>query len=151
VTTVTAGDAAERENMNGKGALVQTQDYTVSMLSLRKAGAFVSLLLVLSMPAMACFDHSDMTVDERECCQQMAEKCGSMEMPQSHSCCTTKVQSSSAPAIIRNNAISTQLLTNFGAVEALPVIRLVAAPAIQWLAFGSPPISPPQSTTILSI
>jgi len=129
----------------------RAQDYTVSMLALRKAGALLSLLLVLSMPAMACFDRSDMTADELECCKQMAEKCGSMDMPQSHSCCTTKVQSSSTPAIVRNSSVVTHVLTAIGTVELLPNRPISTTPAFQWLSIGSPPVSPPHSTPVLRI
>jgi hypothetical protein len=57
---------------------------------------YVGILLVsvvLGYPAMACLTLGvEMTTAERECCKQMAQNCGSMNMPASHSCCQTEVR-----------------------------------------------------------
>jgi len=120
------------------------------MLALRKVGAFFSLWLVISMPAMACFDYGDMTAADRECCNQMAEKCGSMGMPQSHSCCTTKIHSSN-PTIVRNTVSVTPVLATLDVVPFFKASDPILASAVQGLAIGSPPGSPPDATTVLRI
>ena len=92
-----------------------------------------------------------MTAAERACCRQMADDCGSMAMPQSHSCCTTNVQANSAPAIVRNSSPFAPPLAALGALDLVIAANPIASPGVQWLVVGSPPVSPPQSTTILRI
>jgi len=55
--------------------------------------AIVLLLIILpGLPAMACLiPGAEMTEAERECCKHMAQQCGSMNMPSSHSCCQKEV------------------------------------------------------------
>lgn len=56
--------------------------------------AIVALTLSLwSSPLVACLlPDSTLTVEEQECCKQMADQCGQMQMPSSHSCCTRTVR-----------------------------------------------------------
>lgn len=59
----------------------------------RKLVSMVVLALTAGYPAMACVSSAqEMTNAERECCKQMAQHCGSMEMPASHSCCRIEVR-----------------------------------------------------------
>jgi len=91
------------------------------------------------------------TDEERECCQQMGDNCGSSTMPDSHSCCKTTVQqidpylanscfdfSYSHPAVIQVWA------TDFHAPATLAETQLFAQD-------HSPPILPPETTSILRI
>ena len=52
--------------------------------------AILALTLPLwASPLAACvLPDSVLTVEEQECCREMADQCGQMEMPSSHSCCT---------------------------------------------------------------
>jgi len=56
--------------------------------------AIVALMLSLwASPLAACLlSDSALTIEEQECCRQMADQCGQMEMPSSHSCCTMTVR-----------------------------------------------------------
>ena len=57
-----------------------------------KLAALILALCVCGTPLMACMVPDTLTEAERECCEQMADKCGSSMMPDSHSCCQTTVQ-----------------------------------------------------------
>jgi len=54
-----------------------------------RAFALLTIALLWAItPAMVCvLPGATMTPVERECCQHMAEQCGSSMMPASHSCC----------------------------------------------------------------
>ena len=122
------------------------------MVFLRKLGAWFATALMLSMPALACFDRTDLTPSEKECCQQMADECGSMNMPDSHSCCTTKIQQNNDPAVVRTNSDFTlHIVSAITGVQVLPTSPLIVHPASNWLLVGSPPEGPPKAPTILRI
>ena len=100
---------------------------------------------------MACMVSGDaLTESERECCEQMADNCGSSAMPDSHSCCKTTVQqldpyltssrfdfSYSHPAVVQVS------VTDFHAPEAVAEAQSSQA--------DSPPVSPPKALSILRI
>jgi len=49
-------------------------------------------LSVWAWPLMICaLSDSALTAEEQECCRAMADQCGQMEMPASHSCCKVSV------------------------------------------------------------
>ena len=118
-------------------------------------GKFVVLVLTLSVwasPLMACMlPDAMLTLEERECCQTMAGQCGDMDMPTSHSCCTPTVREN-APYLI-------------GTRFAAPVSQAVAALQVtgaaiftdsvshvyNWDSTHSPPLSPPETISILRI
>lgn len=54
--------------------------------------AFLTILWTAA-PLLACImpEHA-MTAQERECCKDMAQMCGSSNMPASHSCCKKEVR-----------------------------------------------------------
>lgn len=58
--------------------------------------AVLALALSLqAVPLMACMlPDSLLTEEERACCKAMADDCGQMEMPASHSCCKITVHDS---------------------------------------------------------
>jgi hypothetical protein len=59
-----------------------------------KLAAFGLLLIIMSMPVMACMlPTAQLSSSEHECCQKMAMNCGSAAMPSSHSCCQPQVRS----------------------------------------------------------
>ena len=43
-----------------------------------------------------------MTLQERECCEQMPQMCGSAQMTASHTRCKTQVRSSNPPVVTRD-------------------------------------------------
>src|ERR1051326_9158301 len=116
-----------------------------------KLAALILTLCVWGTPLMACMVSDDaLTEAERDCCLQMADKCGSAMMPDSHSCCDTTVQqldpylansrfdsTFSHPAVIELTAI------DFFALVNLSPSRQSQAP--------SPPASPPETVSILRI
>jgi hypothetical protein len=115
-----------------------------------KLAALALALSVWASPVMACMISATLTEAERECCEQMAGNCGSSAMPDSHSCCNTTVQqldpylansrfdfSYSHPAVIQ------VLGTDFHAPAAMAEAQSSQA--------HSPPVSPPETISILRI
>lgn len=102
---------------------------------------------------MACFlPDAQMTQAEKECCRHMAEQCGKMEMPSSHSCCETVVVPGPVSLVtaIHSLAIDLSVLPHFSAES-----DLASGSPASWsaLAFNvhSPPESPPSTSQILRI
>src|SRR5216684_5661407 len=57
--------------------------------NLRQSIYLLIAIAVLSAPLLACaVPGFAMSEEEKECCQHMAEQCGSSQMEQSHTCCT---------------------------------------------------------------
>lgn len=47
-------------------------------------------ILLLATPVLACsLSGLEMSDHQKDCCMQMLEKCGSSQMDESHSCCTS--------------------------------------------------------------
>jgi hypothetical protein len=64
------------------------------------------VLLSLLAPTMTCaIPGAQMTAAEHSCCKQMMGKCGTMQMPVSHSCCKTKAESKQ-PALMQPPVVS---------------------------------------------
>lgn len=61
------------------------------MLKLIARFAVFGLIAMLLAPGvMACvLPASPLNAEERACCREMANECGDMDMPSSHSCCKT--------------------------------------------------------------
>src|SRR5258706_3991956 len=63
-------------------------DRLVVLRKLIKVGVSALALMLAALPVAACvLPDAAMTSAERECCKKMAEQCGDMGMPKSHSCC----------------------------------------------------------------
>ena len=63
------------------------------MLRIRQFASILLMAVLFGYPAMACITpNAEMTEAERECCKHMAQDCGSMEMPSSHTCCQKEVK-----------------------------------------------------------
>lgn len=114
---------------------------------------FASLLLAVILwgaPVMACLTPGvEMTPAERECCKHMAQRCGSMGMPSSHSCCRKEVR--------QPNSMLGRAQPNIG---PSPITKTVSITLIlpkpdqsQFcsLKLQSPSESPPSSLPILRI
>jgi hypothetical protein len=62
------------------------------------------VMLWAASPALACLlPGRAMTAAEHACCKQMAERCGSPNMPQSHSCCQKEVQPGTASIVVSHH------------------------------------------------
>jgi len=119
-------------------------------------GKLVVLLMGMSLwasPLMACMMPDALsTVEERECCKSMAGECGQMEMPASHSCCK---------AVVRQ--IDSYLINSkFPTIHSVTMVNPPIAAKDKFLTAGlthttsifqghSPPVSPPQTNSILRI
>lgn len=85
----------------------------------RKSVYLLMAMVVLSSPLLACtVPGLAMSEEEKECCRHMADQCGSMQMEESHSCCT-KTRNISAGALQATDKYS---------LPALPDCASQAAP-----------------------
>ena len=118
-----------------------------------KLAVLVMAVSVWASPLMACMlPDADLTVEERECCKNMASDCGRMAMPASHSCCTVVVRQAD-PYLINSrfptiHSVSNVTLFMAAVEDPVPAILLHANP----MSVGnSPPTSPPETISILRI
>jgi len=91
------------------------------------------------------------TEAERERCRHMADHCGSGMMPDSHSCCKTTVRHSDS--YLANSRFTSGILHS---VTMQVAGADVSAPATlnqaqSFMQAHSPPVSPPESITVLRI
>lgn len=134
----------------GSGALPTT---LIMVKWTSKLAVLVMTVSVWASPLMACMlPDADLTVEERECCKSMADDCGQMAMPASHSCC--KVVTRQADSYLINSRFpaihSVSSVTLFVAALEDPV---PASPLRANTIFEghSPPTSPPEAISILRI
>jgi len=108
--------------------------------------------MVVSMWApslMACMmPDALLTIEERECCKNMADDCGGMEMPASHSCCK----------VVARQIDSYLIASRFPTVHLAPAAALFVAvqgnPLEINVVLTSPPFhgpSPPVAPDTISI
>lgn len=116
---------------------------------LRQLAGLLALSLTLGSPLMACLvSGAEMNAAERECCKQMAKRCGSMEMPSSHSCCQTEVRQAGPMLHVELAHVAPHILVMaahtpvMGAVHSLHASNADRHP---------PPESPPGSSSIMRI
>lgn len=58
------------------------------MLYLRSSVAVTLLMALVAWPLASCaLPFMEMTPEQADCCQEMANDCGQMAMPESHTCC----------------------------------------------------------------
>jgi hypothetical protein len=115
-----------------------------------KSAAVVLALCVWGTPLMACMVPDTVTEAERECCEQMADKCGSSMMPDSHSCCNTTVQQ--LDPYLANSRFDSgfphpAMIQVMGIDFCTPVTLAPVQPAQD----HSPPVSPPETISNLRI
>jgi hypothetical protein len=118
-----------------------------------KIAVLVLVLSVWASPLMACMlPDAVLTVEERECCKSMADDCGGMAMPASHSCCKVVVRQADAYLINSRfptvHSVTSVTLFVFTIEHSLPATPLQAN---TMFAGHSPPISPPETISILRI
>jgi len=118
-----------------------------------KVVVLFSLLSVFAAPLMACLlPNGIATTEERECCRQMAERCGAMGMPSSHSCCRTTVRESNPYLASSRASVSTQHLVISADLPIAHTSLLTHVSRIQVLSnTHAPPESPPETISILRI
>jgi hypothetical protein len=121
----------------------------------KRIGKLAALLLavaLLSSPLMACLQPGNaLTAEERECCRQMAGKCGDALSP--HSCCKSTVRDAD-PYL--SNSRSTISVPVHMQVAILPVAAGLLSSNSGSLFFmrskiRAPAESPPEKTSILRI
>jgi hypothetical protein len=122
---------------------------------LKWTGKLAALSLVISIwasPVMACMlPDIALTVEERECCSDMGDQCGQMDMPSSHSCCKITVHE------IDSYLINARFAPDHSQPAVVPVLSNdIPLPAILMQADSqtqghSPPASPPETIAILRI
>jgi hypothetical protein len=96
---------------------------------MRRCAAILFAMIALywtTAPLLACaVPERTMTAQERACCEQMAEMCGSTQMPASHSCCKTVIRADTTIVVKRDQ-------------QSIPVLLAIATVPIS--------ISAPSST-----
>lgn len=108
------------------------------------------VVLWAASPAVACLlPARPMTPAEHECCQKMAQQCGSSMMPASHTCCQAQQDHtavSPVPTYSPTRPFSVALVPHTASLLMAPVLFARELPA-----FDSPPGAAPGSTSILRI
>ena len=115
--------------------------------------AVVAVLALIAAPLLSCFVPGHvLSTGENECCRQMAEQCGSKNMPSSHSCCKASVQDSQpyVKGVDNPRLANPIVVTAVLPVISIPQLSVLSAPSIVEESH-SPPLSPPESITVLRI
>ena len=119
-------------------------------------GKLAVLVLVLSVwasPLVACMlPDADLTAEERECCRSMADDCGDMAMPASHSCCKVVVRPADS-YVINSRFPTVHSASNVTLFVSTVKDRLPAIPLHVNTMFAghSPPTSPLETISVLRI
>lgn len=119
-----------------------------------KFAALMALLALVGMPAMACFvPRQLLNTEEHACCRSMGNECGSKKMPSPQSCC--KSVSQDQQPYVSSAAIHLQI-TNAHSVLAVLPPAVHMAPVVELFraiseSDHSPPVSPPETTSILRL
>lgn len=120
------------------------------MTTIRQIASALLLAVMFGYPAMACLiPGAEMTEAERDCCKHMAEQCGSMNMPSSHSCCQKEVSRPNSMLAATFTQIIAPTLTGTAVVE-LPQPPVIVS-EFSFFELHSPPESPPSTSSILRI
>jgi hypothetical protein len=119
-----------------------------------KTVAAAMLLVMLGVPAMACLQpDTQLTDEEKACCREMANQCGSMDMPGDHSCCHKSVQHHDVAVVKDASHISYSQSSAQVASFHLPVVpsESVGHPSVPERLRHPPPSSAHPSIEILRI
>ena len=125
-------------------------EYLLTVRSARKLVGVLLLGVLFGYPVMACLvPDAEMTEAERACCKHMAQQCGSMNMPSSHSCCQKEVSRPNSML----GATFAQLVAPAlsGAMIAELPQPMVVGTEFSSFELHSPPESPPGTSSILRI
>jgi len=118
-----------------------------------KLAVLVLVVSVWTAPLMACvLPDAVLSLEERECCKSMADDCGPMAMPASHSCCKVVVRQADSYLINSRfptvHSVSSVTLLVSTIEHSSPATPLQAN---MMFAGHSPPASPPETISILRI
>lgn len=120
------------------------------MTTIRQIASLLLLGVMFGYPAMACLiPGAEMTEAERDCCKHMAEQCGSMNMPSSHSCCKKEVSRPNSMLVATFAQIIAPAL-NGTVVGELPQPFVIASESSPF-ELHPPPESPPATSSILRV
>jgi len=129
---------------------------TVILFMVKWTGKVVILVLAASLwatPLVACMlPDALLTEAERDCCSTMADQCGGTAMSESHSCCKMTVREID-PYLTNARFVPDQVQPAaawFDAAESDPSPETFSSMTL-WAHTHSPPISPPESITVLRI
>jgi len=154
VTPVTAQqERGDNTSSDAKLRKRRSADYTVMVKWTSKLAVLAMAVSLWASPLMACMlPDADLTVEERECCKNMADDCGQMAMPASHSCC--KIVTRQADSYVVNSRFpvvhSVSSVTGFVVpVQAPGPADLLHPNAV--FEGHSPPTSPPTTISILRL
>jgi hypothetical protein len=107
-------------------------------------------LLILSAPLLACaFPGQELNEEEQACCRHMAQRCGSMDMSSSHSCCQTEIRQAGPMLQVERAPIAPQMMSAF--IVSVPILWGTDSFHILTGDFHPPPESPPTSAANLRI
>lgn len=119
------------------------------MGAFRKFGSILLLAVLFGYPAMACLTPGvEMTAAEHDCCKRMAQRCGSMNMPNSHSCCQKDVRQ---PNSMFRTTRAQFVPPTTSEAQSISVLPKLAESEISLYQLHPPPESPPSTASILRI
>ena len=120
-----------------------------------KLGALALVVVVLTAPTMACLlPTAAMTATEHECCKQMAEQCGKIGMPSSHSCCRRLASPDVSSFVVPHARPAADDFVTVAIAAAPTALQASVSPAPHhtWIdGIHGPPGSPPIKTSVLRI
>lgn len=122
--------------------------FTVKIV--RQLASFLVLVISFALPAMSCLVPGvQMTDAERDCCEHMAQQCGSTNMPFSHSCCHKEL---TRQTLVLNSSFAQLTASALGSavVTDSPYLHIVAS-EFSLSELHPPPESPPSTSSILKI
>jgi len=117
---------------------------------IRQSARIFLIIVLFGYPALSCLvPEMQMTEAERECCRQMAQQCGSMNMPASHSCCQKQLRQPGSMLRVTTVQVAPLMI-------AVPIVAKAAdlrleIRQIPSFRFHPPPESPPGISSILRI
>lgn len=107
--------------------MITNTDKRSKLFAMAKAGALTMVLVTVMWtvtPALLCLlPGEQMTAAEHECCEKMAQQCGSALMPSSHTCCQHPDQSTTGV-----KAAASYSPTRYADLAIIPQIAEVVLP-----------------------
>jgi hypothetical protein len=118
-----------------------------------KLAVLSMVVSVLASPLLACMVPDRLlTAEERECCKEMADQCGQVQMSASHSCCKETVREIDSYLINSRFVVShSQALwaPHFTSVDSMLPGHSESTESL--LHAHAPPASPPENISVLRI
>src|SRR5215469_3225572 len=114
--------------------------------------AIAALLSLLGTPGLSCFmPRQIFRVAETDCCRYMGSNCNSKNMPSQQSCCNAPSQHGQPYLSNGDRSPSFAMVVVFAVVPTglVPFSRGVTR--LRFVDFHSPPLSPPDTNSVLRI